>query len=250
MTAGDGRSSRVFVTEVLRRAMGATASSAELRDKSCFAGPIAMIGPDAVRAAAQDRQAPPSLLTGPAPERKTKRCPWSDPPASDAPGSKPPAKRLSKKTGMKTRNPPVSPEEDPYDPRKPEYIRSASVREVVEESARQRRKAITSLEGALSSLEGRRAEKPGVLRHYRTMLQEMHPGRRAKPGALREARDVPLPHDDQAPPPPPTNSCPAAGFCFYSPTQLTSESRLPPQPGPPLPTSSAPAVPVKLLESL
>lgn len=109
----------------------------------------------------------------------------------------------------------VSPDTDPYDPTKPEYIVPASNREIVEESAKQRRQQIDRLENALSHNEGHRSTKPRVLLRYRQYLRELQPGRRAQPGVLREARDVPMPPVEGRACPgqfeggPPTHSTPA-----------------------------------------
>eukprot|EP00411_Alexandrium_monilatum_P086652 CAMPEP_0175718508 /NCGR_PEP_ID=MMETSP0097-20121207/44203_1 /TAXON_ID=311494 /ORGANISM="Alexandrium monilatum, Strain CCMP3105" /LENGTH=204 /DNA_ID=CAMNT_0017026099 /DNA_START=29 /DNA_END=639 /DNA_ORIENTATION=+ len=113
----------------------------------------------------------------------------------------------------------IAPEDDPYDPRKPEYIIPASTKDVMTENSRLRLKQIRRLEFALSMRERTREAKArtcegGVLRHYRHFLQELHPGERAKTGVLA-ARDVPMPAREgpvsasRSALAPPTSSAPA-----------------------------------------
>jgi hypothetical protein len=103
-----------------------------------------------------------------------------------------------------------TPEQDPYDPAKPEYIKPATAREIVEEDAKQRRRQINRLETALRNGDGHRSTKPGILRRYRQHLLELHPGRRGKPGVLRDARDAPMPPTEQKPQGgPPVHSLPS-----------------------------------------
>lgn len=72
------------------------------------------------------------------------------------------------------------PEDDPYDPRKPENIRPATAIEVAEEEARLRELQRLRLEAAILARE-RSGGDPTVLRHYRQFLQETSPSGRTTP---------------------------------------------------------------------
>mmetsp|Transcript_38157 Transcript_38157/g.118653 ORF Transcript_38157/g.118653 Transcript_38157/m.118653 type:complete len:188 (-) Transcript_38157:77-640(-) len=167
----------------------------------------------------------------------------------------------------------IAPEDDPYDPRKPEYIIPASTKDVMTENSRLRLKQIRRLEFALSMRERTREAKArtcegGVLRHYRHFLQELHPGERAKTGVLA-ARDVPMPAREgpvsasRSALAPPTSSAPAVAALPTSPVSppVTAPAPAPWRPAPPtgpgkesgsaalcaVPTASSPAVVVKQL---
>mmetsp|Transcript_94120 Transcript_94120/g.218739 ORF Transcript_94120/g.218739 Transcript_94120/m.218739 type:complete len:180 (+) Transcript_94120:69-608(+) len=125
---------------------------------------------------------------------------------------------------------PVAPDDDPYDPRKPEYIVPASTKEVMAENSRMRLRQFRRLEYALNLRESRceakaRAYEGGVLRHYRNFLHQLHPAEGGKRGLL-SARHVPppkgvmamanVPSGPSGPPPVPTSSAPATATFFAS----------------------------------
>mmetsp|Transcript_25767 Transcript_25767/g.60833 ORF Transcript_25767/g.60833 Transcript_25767/m.60833 type:complete len:181 (-) Transcript_25767:89-631(-) len=160
----------------------------------------------------------------------------------------------------------VAPDDDPYDPRKPEYIIPASTKDVMTENSRMRLRQIRRLEFALSTRERRRDAKArtsegGVLRHYRHYLHELHPGERSKTSILA-ARDVPMPvkaAPSQLGASPPTSSAPAAAIFIAPPatasaTACTSATAAPNASSPAVearasavPTASSPAVVVNHL---
>jgi len=205
---------------------------------------------------------------------RAKEAPRDAPPPRAAAGPavapKPPAAKVPHLMARKGNGFVTSPDTDPYDPTKPEYIVSASTREILEESAKQRRQQIDRLETALSNSEGHRSTKPRVLLRYRQHLRDLQPGRRAKPGVIREARDVPMPHVGGGTGPgsaPPTHSSPAAVLLFPPPGaqqppaaapgdgggETTPPERLPPARASRAPmltrTSSSPALPFQAADS-
>jgi hypothetical protein len=68
--------------------------------------------------------------------------------------------------------PKLSPDEEEYDPRKPEYIRPATVEEEMEAEVDLLRRQISSLKGMIHARQGREPTSP-TLDYYRRIVKQM-----------------------------------------------------------------------------